>query len=44
MALYFASGAKEVWICDEAGVMAFHTSPTVAVEKSVLFPGFPEKI
>ena len=44
LTLYFAHGAREVWFCDDAGKMAFYTSPMVAVKKSLLFPAFPAKI
>jgi len=41
--LYFSAGAKEVWICNEAGELAFF----VAEEKqnsSPLFPNAPQKL
>lgn len=44
LTLYFAHGAKEVWFCDDSGMMAFHTSPTISVKKSLLFPSFPAKL
>lgn len=44
VALYFAQGAKEVWLCDEKGVMSFYSSPTNLVMQSVLFPGFPSSV
>lgn len=42
--LYFAHGAKEVWLCDDKGRMTFHTSPTKTVKLSHLFPKFPAKV
>lgn len=44
LALYFAHGANEVWLCDDAGMMTFHVSPTQTVPASVLFPAFPVKV
>lgn len=41
--LYLQQGAKEVWICDERGVMTFDT-PEGEIERSVLFPEFPKQI
>jgi Uma2 family endonuclease len=42
MQLYFAAGAKEVWLCDEDGKMEFFASDaTGAVMESELCPGFP---
>lgn len=38
--LYFKAGAKEVWTCDEQGVMAFH-SPSGQLDCSRLCPAFP---
>jgi Uma2 family endonuclease len=43
-ALYFASGAKEVWLCDDTGTMTFHVSPTETEAASRLFPAFPVKL
>jgi Uma2 family endonuclease len=42
--LYFAHGAKEVWLCDEAGVMRFYVTPSQSAESSVLFPDFPASV
>jgi Uma2 family endonuclease len=42
--LYFAFGAKEVWLCDVKGRMTFYTSPTAVSEDSVLFPDFPAQV
>jgi Uma2 family endonuclease len=46
MALYFAKGAQEVWLCDEEGRMVFFTalSAPAPVAKSVLCPDFPPQI
>ena len=44
MTLYFALGALEVWLCDDAGKMTFHTSPEQTVAHSGLIPGFPEQV
>ncbi|WP_038172329.1 Uma2 family endonuclease [Verrucomicrobium sp. BvORR106] len=44
LTLYFAYGAKEVWLCDVKGKMTFHTSPSATVATSVLFPKFPTKV
>ena len=44
IALYFAYGAKEVWLCDDGGVMTFYVSPTETVPTSRLFPAFPVKL
>ncbi len=41
--LYFENGAIEVWICNKSGEMSFH-SPEKEMERSMLAPGFPEKI
>lgn len=41
--LYFSRGAKEVWLCDAAGNMTFHI-PAEVVERSVLFPTFPQQV
>ena len=37
-ALYFAQGAREVWLCDEAGGLTFH-APDGPLPASRLFPG-----
>ncbi len=42
-ALYFASGAKEVWLCNEKGEMRFF-NPTHELIHSELVPDFPLKI
>jgi Uma2 family endonuclease len=42
--LYFAHGAKEVWICDMAGGMTFFIAPSECVPQSRVFPGFPSKV
>lgn len=46
MTLYYAKGAQEVWLCDEAGNMEFFTalSAPEPVAQSVLCPGFPARI
>ncbi|MCP4936781.1 MAG: Uma2 family endonuclease [bacterium] len=41
--LYFAQGAKEMWICDQDGDMTFYI-PGSQVETSELFPSFPANI
>ena len=44
-ALYFAAGAREVWLCDRSGVMAFFTGPNSRGQKSSKFcPDFPREI
>ena len=42
-ALYFESGAREVWICGLQGEMEFF-APTGQMERSVLCPEFPLRI
>ena len=42
-ALYFEAGAEEVWICDRAGKMIFHT-PEGRVATSPRCPDFPALI
>ena len=46
MSLYYASGAEEVWLCDEEGRMEFFTvsSAPQPVAVSVLCPDFPKQI
>jgi hypothetical protein len=46
MPLYYAKGAEEVWLCDEAGRMEFFTarSAPLPVTASVLCPDFPPQI
>lgn len=39
-ALYFSRGAREVWLCDEAGKMAFFI-PGDKIKCSEIFPDFP---
>lgn len=41
--LYFESGAKEVWECDEDGVMTFYLT-SGAVETSEIAPEFPKRM
>ena len=44
-ALYFASGAREVWICDRDGHMTFFTSANSRGQKGSKFcPDFPREI
>lgn len=44
-ALFFDAGAKEVWLCDQAGVMSFFVSGTNrALKASQLCPTFPKRI
>ena len=42
-ALYFAGGAREVWLCDADGAMRFHALRRV-LERSGLVPAFPDRI
>lgn len=42
-ALYFESGAKEVWICKQNGEMSFYDA-TGQLQRSGLTPKFPSKI
>ncbi len=42
-ALYFENGAVEVWICSDDGKMRFF-APDRELEKSLMFPDFPQKI
>ena len=46
MTLYYAKGAQEVWLCDDAGRMEFFTAESAPqpVPASVLCPGFPAQI
>ncbi len=45
MQLYFAAGAREVWLCDESGAMEFYCSEQVtAVPDSPFCPDFPKRI
>jgi Uma2 family endonuclease len=45
MQLYFAAGAKEVWLCDEDGKMEFFASDAAgAVLVSKLCPAFPVRV
>jgi Uma2 family endonuclease len=46
MTLYYAKGAEEVWLCDEAGHMEFFTarSAPLPVTISVPCPDFPGQI
>jgi len=41
--LYFESGAKEVWVCDENGVLSFFNAEG-QLDCSLLVPEFPEKL
>jgi Uma2 family endonuclease len=43
VASYFASGAREVWVCDLHGAMAFYAEGR-RVERSRLCPEFPDEI
>ena len=42
-ALYFAAGAREVWLCADDGVMRF-IGPHGDRAGSAVFPGFPAKV
>ena len=45
MALYFAAGAEEVWLCSETGGMQFfHVSDAKPASESRLCPAFPGSI
>ena len=46
MTLYFAKGAKEVWLCDEEGRMEFFTALSApdSVVSSEICPAFPKRI
>jgi Uma2 family endonuclease len=41
--LYFAAGAKEVWMCNENGAMSFFNAEQ-QLTHSVLVPEFPKKV
>lgn len=43
IALYFQRGAKEVWICNSFGNLAFHSSEG-KLSASALIPDFPSEI
>jgi Uma2 family endonuclease len=43
--LYFDAGAREVWICSEAGTMTFwSTADLESVAASTIFPDFPSEV
>ena len=42
-ALYFAAGAKEVWICDEGGALTFWNMAG-KLKRSNLFTAFPGRV
>ena len=42
--LYFESGASEVWLCDGEGKITFYVADKSTIEKSELFPEFPDSI
>ena len=42
-ALYFAAGAREVWICDRNNTMSYY-DPEGLLEKSKLCPDFPSRL
>ncbi len=43
--LYFEGGAREVWICDEAGQMTFYVvGDEEPIARSLLLPAFPLNI
>jgi Uma2 family endonuclease len=45
MALYFEAGAREVWTCDQDGILGFHFSTLPAVRQaSEICPDFPRVI
>lgn len=41
--LYFAAGAKEVWMCNENGELSFFNAEQ-PLPRSLLVPEFPEKV
>lgn len=41
--LYFETGAKEAWLCDEYGLMTFY-SPEAKLKRSILCPSFPIRV
>jgi Uma2 family endonuclease len=41
--LYFAAGAREVWVCEEDGTMRFQVGGAAA-QASAMFPEFPARI
>ncbi len=41
--LYLSKGAKEVWICDENGLLSVYSYRGL-LEQSVFFPNFPKKV
>ena len=41
--LYFEAGAKEVWMCNDDGVMTFFNAKQ-QLTRSVLVPEFPDKV
>jgi Uma2 family endonuclease len=44
-ALYFDAGAREVWVCDDAGKMTFYLdAESVAAQASRMCPKFPKRI
>jgi len=42
-ALYFGAGAKEVWQCDQDGILSFYT-PIGPIEQSAICPTFPQRM
>lgn len=45
ISLYFDAGAKEVWVCDQAGRISFYLAANSAPKgSSALCPGFPAEI
>jgi Uma2 family endonuclease len=42
--LYFDAGAKEVWVCDKHGKIAFFASAGSSLKRSKLCPQFPKKV
>ncbi len=43
IALYLASGAQEVWLCDEQGVLSYYDTSGL-LSQSIRFPGFPKQV
>lgn len=41
--LYFAKGAREIWLCDQQGKMSFFNAE-YELESSVLMPDFPHAV
>ena len=42
-ALYFGAGAKEVWECNQDGVLSYYTA-NGSIEQSIICPTFPQRM